>query len=517
MKKLLIGILVPVVILVGGAATLYFLVSDYGKPTYQKTSLTAQDVTGYNLATAFSDTKSSKKISYQMKQDDFNQILALSMDSLDSQAKNYLNGVELKIDGDTYHILVYAKASIISSTIDVSCSFAEDDSSYYLNIQNVKVGHLSGLTSIVMNVLKQVSFDTLFSSLGIHMKADLGNKRFVYAKKDAKGDLSSLLSSQSGNGLVSSVLGNFFEMDLLSLKFTSGLTAEIDLEPLNTNAAFCSKGNMLKDSDMDLEGQKEKVKTLLEKNIIDMDGNHPQTVFEYLIRGYDSLSSEKKAYIDSVSLSEVGISDSFRKLYRGYQPKETDVTKTVLDSALNGNLVSDDGILIKEDVLNDYLKSQGLLGYGYLMPYHFDDEYILNYITLDNCYFNMLERDGKEEMDMVLGISINGYETSIVFENRKSESLSYGMKLKNENIYFGTKNVNDDLKNQLYTLVKDNLPENDFLSFDGKGNFIVNFEGSLKPYLDTLSLLGKQLTFTSSVEGKSLDDINAGLRLKGSL
>ena len=178
--------------------------------------------------------------------------------------------------------------------------------------------------------------------------------------------------------------------------------------------------NMLQEEDMALEEKKDKVKRLLEENVIDMKDDHPQIAFSYLVKGYDGLSKEEKSYIDSISFASVGISDLAKKSYRGYQPSKADIQKTVLDAALDGSLVKSDGILIREDVLNDYLQSQGLLGYGYLMSYHAEEEYILNYITLDNCYFNLLDRNGKEEMDMVLGISINGYETSLVFENKKS-------------------------------------------------------------------------------------------------
>ena len=517
MKKLLIAVLIPVTIIVGGAATLYFLVSDFGNPTYQKTSLSLEDITKQNLADSFLDTKDTGKITYEMGQDDFNQILALSMESMDDKTKNYLRAVEVRIDKDSYHILVYAKAGIISSTIDVSCGFSSDEENYYLIIQNVKVGHLSGLTSIAMDALRKANLDDLFPSMGVHMKEDLGNKRFVYSKKDAGKDLSSLLSSQSGDDLVSSLLGNLFDADLLSLDFTDKLTAELNLEPLHFNPSFCSTKNMLKEEDMALEEKKDKVKRLLEGNVIDMKDDHPQTAFSYLVKGYDNLTKEEKLYIDTISFASVGISDLAKKSYRGYQPSKADIQKTVLDAALDGNLVRNEGILVREDVLNDYLQSQGLLGYGYLTSNHVEGEYILNYITLDNCYFNLLDRDGKEEMDMVLGISIDGYETSLVFENKKSESLSYGMKLKNENVYFGNKPVNDELKEQLYALIQNNLPDNDFMTFDGKGTFIINFEGCLKTYLDTLSLIGKKLTLSSSIEGSSLDDDAAGIRLQGSV
>jgi hypothetical protein len=55
------------------------------------------------------------------------------------------------------------------------------------------------------------------------------------------------------------------------------------------------------------------------------------------------------------------------------------------------------------------------------------------------------------------------------------------------------------------------------LTFDGQGTFTVNFEGYLSNVTSTLATLGKTITLDSTIEGASMDDTNAGFRLKGNV
>ncbi len=524
MKKLLIGILIPVVILAGGATTLYFLVRDASSVSYQKTEMTTKEVMNKNLLSAFSTCKKDHNVSFEMSQDDFNQVLSMAYQDMDSSAKEYLKGLEIKIEGDVYHIYVYAKASILSTKIDMACKFSSDEDNYYLTVSSITVGHLSKLKSLAFSILKKAmsesQINASFSKAGISMKADFEKERFVYKKEECKNDLKTLIKkSMSENTLVSSAVNNLLDLNLLSIDFTSKLQALIDLEPLNTNANFCSQQNMLSEDSLNLEAQKEKIVSLLNAGIIDEESSHPTLVFNYLLRGYSSLEDNEKEYIDSLDLSSIGLSSKLQKqTYMGYQPEGADIKDAMIESMSDGSLLTEDGLLIKEKTLNDYLQAQGILGYSYLLTGKVDNSYVVDYITMDNAYFNLIKKENKEQMNMVIGLSINGYETSLVMENTKDQELDYGITLKNENIYYGTKTVQDDLKNEIYALVKENLPSNEFLTFDGKGTFTINFEGYLKDSIELLSKVqNKKLVLNTTIEGTSLDDSQAGLRIKGSL
>jgi hypothetical protein len=524
MKKLLLGILIPVVILGGGAATVYFLLKDNSTPSYQMTSKTTETIMNEKLLMAFQSTKEAHKISYEFSQDDFNQVIALAYEQNDSNIKKCLRGVEMKIDGNTYHIYVYATVGILDTKLDLSCTFTSDEENYYLNIDSIRIGKLSKLKqwglSILKSIMSEEKLNSAFSVDGIQMKADLGNERFVYSKKDCQSDLVSLLEKQTGEKtLMKSVISNFINMNLLSLDFTSKVQAVIDLEPLNWNDTYCNSANMLSSDSLNLDTKKNQVKTLLEEGKIDLDNSHPNMVFSFLARGYSSLDDDSKAYIDSIDMSSIGFKDALsKKSYVGYQPSSVDIRNEVIGSATGGTLFSNDGFHLGEGEINLYLQSQGILGYGYLLAGKVDDSYVLNYITLNNAYVDFINKGEDSYMNMVVGLSVNGYETSLILENKKTGNLDYGITLKNENIYFGCKEIDSDLKDQLYTLIKDNLPSDGFLRFDGNGNFQLNFESYLK---DSISLIesttSKKFTLDTSISGTSLTDENAGLILKGVL
>ena len=522
MKKLLLGILIPVVILAGGATTLFFLVRDTSSPSYQKTSQSAEEVMNRVVSDAFVSTKENKKISFSMEQDDFNQLIALSFDSVDESVKKYVKGLEMKVDKDVYHIYCYAKASILDTKLDLACKFSEDENNYYLTVDSIKVGSLP-MKSIAFFALEKVmpasQMDAYFEQSGLTIKSDYSNKRFVYEKQNAKKDLLSILKrGMKGNELISSAVENIFDMNLLFVRFTSQLAVDIDLSPLETNSDFVDPDNIIGEEDFGLEKSKNDIKTLLESGIIDEKENHPSYVMDFLLKGYPSLKDDEKQYIDSLNLESIGITELTKKIYLGYQPDSIDIKESVLSSAIKGNLVGEEGILISEKSLNGYLQEQGILGYNYIFTSKQENSYAVNYIALDNAYFNLIEQGGKQQMNMVLGVNINGCETSLILENTKTEDLKYGMTLTNENIYFGTKKVSDSLRNNLYELIYDSLPQSEFLTFDGKGNFIINFEGYLKDYISTLENTTKRtLKLSAAIEGTSIQDKNAGLRLKGEI
>lgn len=522
MKKLLLGLLIPVVILVGGATTLFLLVRNTSSPSYQKTSQTSEEVMNHVISDAFASTRESKKISFSMGQDDFNQLLALSFDSVDESVKEYVKGLEVKVDKDVYHIYCYAKASILDTRLDLACKFSDDENNYYLTIDSIKVGSLP-VKSIAFFALEKVmpasQMDAFFKQSGLEIKSDYANKRFVYEKESAKKDLLSLLKKgMQGNALISSAVENLFEMDLLTIDYTSHIAVDIDLSPLQTNSDFVDSNNVIKEEDFGLDKNKEYIKTLLENGTIDEAENHPSYVMDFLLKGYSFLKDDEKQYIDSLNLESIGISELEKKTYSGYQPDSIDIKESVLSSVTKGSLISEEGFLISEKSLNGYLQEQGVLGYNYIFTSKQDNSYVVNYIALDNAYFNLITQDGKQQMNMVFGVNINGCETSLILENTKTADLNYGMTLTNENIYFGTKKVSDSLKNSLYEMIHDNLPQNEFLTFDGNGKFVINFEGYLKDYISNLeNTTKKTLKLSTAIEGTSIQDEKAGLRLKGQI
>lgn len=529
MKKLLLGLLIPVVVIAGLGGGCYYMVKDDSAPSYTPSSLSTASILKRTMVSSLDDTKEEGKIKLSLTQDDFNQMIYNAYSTTDRNVREYLKGVEIKIEGKDYHIRVYTGVSFVKTVVDLTCSFSSDEDNYYLTITKSQVGKIGFLHSLTFTVLEKAldenDLNAQFASSGIRLKADFANQRFIYSKDDAFSDLVNMLKKSTGeNDMVSSLASFFCTREFLSFDAESKLSASIDLSSLQTNTDFVDDGNLIEKEKLNLDSNRDKVLSLLRDGKIDDESNHPKTVFTFLSSGYDALSEEERKYIDSADLSSVGFDSSLSKMsHLGYEMEDPDIRsyfEFTGSNLKNPEIMTKDGLLIEESKLNQYLQSQNLIGYSYLFTYTDEkDRTAVNYVSLDNAYFNFYQKDNREHMDMVLGINVSGYETTMVLENVKSESLPYGMKLLNENIYFGNHKADEGLKSFIYTLTKNNLPENEFLTFDGEGTFEINFEGYLRNYIQALDKLPLKMEFAldSKVEGTSIIDPKAGLRLNGSL
>lgn len=527
MKKLLIGIFVPVLVLAGLFGGCYYAVYDGSSPSKPEETIDTSAFVQQKLVHAFDSTKESGNLSLSLSDKELDSLLYQALSS-STEAKDYLRGVEVFIDGNDYHIKVYCNASILKTMVDLTCSFSSDQENYYFTIKDAKVGKVSFLDDLAFTILANVMTDEdlnrQFSSSGLHMKAELKKRRIVYPIEDALSDFRSLISSESSqNEMILALSSLFVSKDVLSFDFENRLCLNASLVPFHTNIDFVDSTNDIDSSLLDFQKSRADVVSLLDDGKIDSLDEHHKTVFDFLNRGYSSLSDSQKEYIDGTDLSSVGYSTKEEKVtHSGYHPKNPDIENffSVSSTGLKDpSILTPDGLLLKESLINQYLHSQGIVGYSYLFSCEENGKYDVQYVALDNAYFNFYTSENKEHMDLVLSLDVSGYDTTIVLENIRSESLPYGMKVKNENIYFGTEKAEESVKDFAYHLIEEYLPANEFLTFDGKDSFILNFEGYLKDYLSLVHTLlpGKSLALDSKIEGKSLTDKESGLRLSGSL
>ncbi len=526
MKKLLIGIFVPVLILAGLAGGCYYAVYDGSSPSKPEGEIDLSSFSNQKLVHAFDSTKDTGKLSLNLTQKELDLLLNQSFAS--SAAKDYVRGVNISIDKSDYHIKVYCNASFLKTMVDLTCSFSSDEDNYYLTIKDAKIGKVTFLDDLAFTVLGNVMTDEQlnqqFSIAGLHMKAELKKRRIVYPIEDALLDLRTLLrESTSENEMVAVLSSLFVSKDVLSFRFEDELSVDASLASFHTNSDFVDSDNTIDTSLLDFSKSRLDVISLLDSGKIDTESEHEKTVFDFLNRGYLSLSDSQKEYIDSADLSSIGYSDKIQKsLHNGYRPADPDIENYFAVSGTglsNPSLLNEEGLLLKESLINQYLHSQGIVGYSYVFSCKEDGKYDVQYVAIDNAYFNFYTKNDIEHMDLVLSLDVSGYDTTLVLENTKSQSLPYGMKVKNENIYFGTSQADESVKSFAYHLIQDYLPENEFLTFDGNDSFVLNFEGYLKDYLSLVNTLlpGKSFSLDSRIEGKSLTDKDSGLRLSGSL
>lgn len=512
MKKLLLIILTPVVLIAGAATAMYFLIRDTSSPSYVSNGKSTETILNDKVFDAFAETKNSHDISLSVTQDDFNQVLVQTIGSLDETTKQYVKGMEMKIDGETYHLNVYLNASIVSTKIDLSCKFSKDDDNFYLMIEDIKMGSLSNLKGISLSILKNYmsneTFNSMFFSAGLPMSANLDQGKFTISKEDIHNLILDYLKDED-NKLPYAFLKDMFALNYFNTTFENELNVALSLEDFHSNETFYNATNELSDDELDLENNKTKLITLLNENKIDLE--HKEVVYNFLTLGYDYLKDEDKSYIDSVDMTSIGYTNESKKLHFGYTPISPNFS--TLFKTNTSTIFSSEGFLLNESYINQYIQYRDLIGYTYLMDKETSTGYEINYITIDNFYVDFLKKDDKEMMNMTVGLNINGYETSIILENEKSETITYGMKLKNQNIYFGNYVLGDEMKDEIYKLLNENLSEDSYITFDGEGTFTLSFEKDLKSILSSLS----NTSLLTSIVGENNIDTNAGIRIKGSI
>ena len=160
-------------------------------------------------------------------------------------------------------------------------------------------------------------------------------------------------------------------------------------------------------------------------------------VSDYLFNGYDSANPNAPA----CDLSTIGITE--KTLYTGFKDI---MVETSMDNILISRVATfpdySDGINsfnlvdIKESDVNEYMKSQHMLGIKYFLERTMEDgKHKVNYIALDNAYINLFD----DKAVLSAGLNVNGLETTVTLPMVKNEADSSGSCLvyDAEPLYYG--------------------------------------------------------------------------------
>lgn len=529
-KKSHLGAIITLIIIgaiiVGGVVG-YSMVYDASNPTTTQDENFSIEKTMTKKVFAGFDNLATNNGNYQLSltQEELNQTLLLLVNQSGTNLQENLRGVELTIDAEkqTYTFSVYVTFSFFKTKINLTTNLQETDEAYVFTIQSLSIGKINGLESIALNILKGVvsedSINSIFKNNGLSLTMSYNNKNLTYNKADLIQDASILLSSYSDNTLYSALLEEFLSLDLLSFDFYTdkSLSVGLDLSLFSNNVNYVTTDKNL--TDLDLKTYVDNLETLLDNKIIDNSGSHDQYVYDYLTKGYTNISDEAKAYIDTLDLSSIGI--TINQLYTGYQ-HDSDNQDIVENTILNNqeNLLTEGVITLDEEIVNEYLLSQSqFVTTGYVLTGLVEDnDYDVVYFAIDNCYINFLQdSNGDERMYLTLGLSVNGYETVLCLDSVKTESTAFGMTMTIDNIAFGNHSMNENLQNEIFSLVGDALSTSDWLTFDATSKtFTIDFQPYLSEYISTIEILGYTLSLETTINGSSLSD-DGYLTLTGSI
>lgn len=523
MKHLLLKIIIVAGIVVAVPAGLFYgLLYENNDTSYfaKDESFDNDHFVTAKMVHAFDDTKSKEKISFSITEDDLNQILYRACETaFPNNMHKQLKGMQIQIKDDQYVFNVdLTPISIFSTRLQLVAKLEETEDEFVFHLTDVKIGKLGNIKSIALSTTTTTSsyfvndefVMNTFASCGLTIECSLSDSILTYKKADLANDMKSILGDDSSSAsLYTGIISDLVSSDILDVDFYSSksLSFDLDLNPLHTNETYVTEDKNL--TDFTIEKYRNNLKTLLDEGSIDNTNQHDTYAFSYLINGYNALSDEEKAYIDSIDMSCIGIKDT--KNYQGYyHPTSTMTVEKTIKNNLTGLLNS--GIAIDEDVVNDYIKTTALIGTGYALTYKgpSDTEYDVNYIALDNAYVNFLN----DKMYMTLGLNMNGYETSLILDTSKKAETQYGLVLSTDKVYYGTHEINEDLKAQIFLLLDDAFVDSRWLEFDGSnGEFTIDFSYFLSDYLGSLK---NKTSINVSLNGENLNS-DGYMLIKGSL
>lgn len=505
--KLFIGIgisLVVAIVLPISLAFILFFDNSKNPKEYQKVDLNNyfKDV----LVSSLNDTKDTKKINISINEQDINNLLHSTLTKENGIPTDVISQIYIDIKDDQYifnlGVRVTGFATKIKLYTELKAEKIEGEDYYTFAIKNCKIGRTSNLTNIAFKIVSNyVSNEDIKNALeknGLHMEVNLKEGFIKYKEADILNDINAFVNKNDSNNLLFSIMDDFLKLDYLTLDFNSKISASIDLVPFqNDPNGFLTKE---KEQNLSLDESISKLKTLYANGIIESEKF--SNVYQYFIYGYNNSDDETKAYLSTKDLSSIGISNV--QDYEGIIKKENKPLSEIIgDKVQLSDLLNPDGFtFMSEDEANEYIAGKGFIGYSYLLCNSTNE--IINYITVDNYYCNIFNKNDIGYLSIVAGINFNGCETYVIYSLKNTSSDKYKMTFSTENIFFGQYNSNDNLGDFLFNLMASSLEGDSTIKIDyASRNITIDFESSFSQEVkDAIDAAGEPYVY---IEGDSIN------------
>ena len=459
----------------------------------------------------FGQTKSTGKIDIAIGENDINQLLFNAQKTLPEQAKTYVKKFYCDISGNNYVFSFDAEVPLFKTRLRLATTLAQYDDAtgrgVAFTINDVQLGRLPGLKgigqSIASNFVTDASLTEMFASTGLNMKVSLTEGKITYARTDYIADLKKMIGGE-GNSLMSSMLDELFNNNLTSLNPDNGIDIIFDLAKLHTNPDYSDSTHSL---GIDINDIGSKIQTLLKNGIIEDNPNSLSHVMNYLVRGYALATGSAQSYVSGKDFSCIGITNI--DAYKGADlASDTSITETLKQRINVADIALGKIGYIDEEDLNDVLASTKAVGQGMVLDYVDGTKSSVACVCIDDIYTNIFNN----HFYLGLGLSVNGYETSIVFDTAFQGIKNYAMTLKVENLYFGTLSMSEQLKSYFFDIMQQSLSGDDALSFKSStGVFTFDIQKAIDS-ADTASrlaislALGSGKQFKAAASGSKLSD-----------
>ena len=521
MKKFLTGLAIfLVVFIVLPVGFVFIFLFDTGKmPVEYNDSFNKEDWTKALVVDSLDYAPTEHVARFEVSEADINNFIHSAIKD-NAQFNQYVTQLAVDITDDSYVVNLSGKLGFFETRAKLKAKLEKmvvisngfEAEAYVLTVDNISVGRLTHVKDVALFFLKQFvknsSIDSALSNIKVH--ADLQNSRlFIYAE-----DLRELINSVTMGdgagemGFFFTFINDFLNQGLLEFNFYGNDTFGIDLKldkltgndygqgqyvcynmPYeNTTTKIAIKGQEKK---LSLDSIREAVVSLLDTGLIQT--TQMSAVAEYLFNGYNATQPNAP----SCDLSSIGILN--KETYVGFK----DIyAETSIDNILTSGVATfpdySDGINsfelveIKESDVNEYLKSQHMLGMKYFLERPLvGSTHKVNYIALDNAYINLLE----EKAVITAGLNINGLETTVTLPMVKNATESIGSKLvyDAEPLYFGATPENgeplildSETETVIFNTLKDSIKDDSFV-FLGDGKLEIDFSKIMTQAINSIN------------------------------
>ena len=523
-RKFFTGLFFLLLIVVIILGIFYFLLFDNTKKDLNlRDNYTTEDFTQETIYNALKDTESEKAVKFEVSEQTINDMLNLATKNFSSATGGAVEQIYVDIDDNNYTFVLKVKYMFAETRVILDTTIAPDENNEAIafTIKDAKVGKLGGFLGLGFTILNRfvddATINSALASSGLSLKCDLKYHRLTYRYDDIIDDFIKMLNASGStsdsetidvqNDFLTPVLEIVKANNLLSLGDSKDtFQVKLDISNMSYNDKYTDKKN----ARYDVSSKIEDIEKLLNNSVITSD--KAQTLANYLVFGYYSITDDEKTYIDSVDLSSIDIND--KKAYTPLVNNTPDNLKLKFLSHASSSVLPTPSLnsYLTEDEINTSFYSSNIIGNTTPIVTNFDGKYHVEYMTIDDIYTNIL--DGKIYIN--IDININGYVISIALDNshdNEENIKDYTINLKTEDIYIGSYKANDKLKNSFLKYLKQATYGNDLFQVDPSTDTL---SISFKSYITdpTLSSVISSLSTTKAkFTGTSIDDKSAKLSI----
>lgn len=459
----------------------------------------------------------NKLLKFGVSEADINNFINSAIKN-NTQLNKYLTQLAVDIQDDAYVLNVSGKFSFFETRARLTAKLTKgtikdeggtEQPAFILSVDKMSLGRLTKLKTVINYVLNKFidssTIDALTSSLKLH--ADLPNSRFYIFTADLREMINGAMNSGGGSGeqdFYFAFINDFLDKNLINIDFYGGesLSVNVNLEPLTGNDYDASAGanvyypmeygNTTTNLQINGETKKLSLDTIREALVALLDNgvitvNDLNGVSEYLFQGYTPEN------VPPFDLSSIGIPN--KETYSGFNlvaaSSIDDTIKNDISSfeGFDPSLTSFDIADITESDINLFLKTQGIFGNKFLLHRDLaDNKNKVNYIALDNAYFNLYDKASI----LSVGLNINGLETYVTLkmtldeENTSSTKLVYNP----SKVYFGKESANLQLSVDSEKVIFDTLYSSvnqTGFKFDRNGNMTIDFTSLIQQGINNIN------------------------------